>query len=987
MSTLAPSLQPTDNARATTAVLEDLRGGFLGDIYADRLHRALYSTDASIFEIEPDVVLMPRTVGDVRKAVRVAAQHGIPITARGGGTGLTGGAVNRGLQLDCSRYFNRILAIDPEKRTAVVEPGVVLDHLNAAVAPHGLYFAPDVAPSSRATIGGMIANNSCGAHSVSIGRTVDHVLGLDVVLGDGGLAHFGAHRNEAAIAPLQHQAEATLRDVLTRHATVIEARYPKVLRSNGGYGLDRLRISDETTNAEAVLCGSEGTLGIVTKATLNLLPIPKRRGLVVLAFDELLAALAAVPNLLETTPAAIELVDKLILSAARKSSAFQTQREFAPANAAAILVVECYADSDASLTATLTGIEATAHERTKAVQATTVTNVGEQAAVWNMRNAGLGLLMSKPGAEQPYAFVEDSAVPPAHLRDYIERFAAILSEEGVAEAGYYAHASVGCLHVRPVLNLGNRGDVERMRRIADRISSLALEFGGAMTGEHGDGLLRSEWLAKTYGPELMAAFKQIKRAFDPHGIFNPGKIVDAPPMNQSLRRGYGTLPPSQQFDTTLDFSKHGGMLGLARMCSGVGQCRQTQTGTMCPSYMATRDERHTTRGRANALRHALTDSRLIENLSDPALDDVMDLCLSCKACKTECPTNVDMARLKAEWQHQKNERDGASLRSKLIANSPDALRLAMRWPRAANFFAQARIGRQLSDFFIGIDQRVAPPRLAAQTFRDWFSKRPSANVSTRQVVYFVDTWTDCITPNVGKSVVKILERLGWQVLVPRPMCCGRPAISQGLLNNARQRLTHVSTTLAPFIKDDLPIIASEPSCWSALKDELPQLVLNETAVRLSQVIQAADAFVLEQLHALPPSDSDNLFTKTQRSIHAAHSGEEKSRYLLHGHCHQKAMSNTQSSLGLLRMIADESATEINSGCCGMAGAFGHEREHYDVARLIGADRLFPAIENALTARIAVTGFSCRHQIEHHTKAKPRHVLEWVADALNTSAAH
>ncbi len=967
----------SDKSFDTAAILNALQGGFLGDVRSDRLHRALYSTDASIFEIEPDLVLMPRTVGDVRKAVQVAVEHRVPITARGGGTGLTGGAVNRGIQLDCSRYFNRILEIDAERRIAVVEPGVVLDHLNSAVAPYGLYFAPDVAPSSRATIGGMIANNSCGAHSVSTGRTVDHVLGLDVVLGDGKLAHFGTHRPNKTVTPMQANAEQLLKRTIRQQRALIDERYPKVLRSNGGYGLDRLRGENDSINTEAVICGSEGTLGIVTKATLNLLPLPTCKGLVVLAFDDLLESLAAVPALLENQPAAVELVDKLILDASRASSAFQTDADFAPLATEALLVVECTADDDVQLNERLAAITQTASQDTRAIHVTTVTDKLEQATVWNMRNAGLGLLMSKPGANQSYAFVEDSAVPPERLRDYIERFAKILSEEGVGQAGYYAHASVGCLHVRPVLNLGKPEDIERMHRVADRVSSLALEFGGAMTGEHGDGLLRSEWLAKTYGPELMESFGEIKRAFDPHGILNPGKIVNAPKMNQSLRRGYGTLPTPAPGETTLDFSKHDGMLGLARMCSGVGQCRQSQSGVMCPSYIATRDERHTTRGRANALRHAMTDSRLIKDLTDPALDEAMDLCISCKACKTECPTGVDMARLKAEWQFQKHQREGAPLRARMIAATPDVLRAAAHWPWAANAMAQSGIGRQMADFFVGIDKRVPPPRLASQTFRSWFANRPVRNGagSDRRVVYFVDTWTDCITPAVGQALVAILERLGWQVIVPPPMCCGRPAISQGLLDDAQRRLAQVSDVLGPYVSDGVPIIASEPSCWSALKDELPQLVHNDAARQIANVIQPVDAFLVEQLEK---SDLSLFDTPGDNDGKGA---DSETRYLLHGHCHQKAMHEMDASVQLLKMISNGRAEEINSSCCGMAGAFGHEREHYDVAAAMGGERLFPAVNAAPTARIAVTGFSCRHQIEHHTGSHPKHVLEWVAEAM------
>ncbi|MBN2562153.1 MAG: FAD-binding protein [Phycisphaerae bacterium] len=1043
-----------------TAAIDELRSTIAGDVWADALSRALYATDASIYQIVPDGVVLPRSVGDVIATVRACARHGVPLTARGAGTGLTGGAVNGGLQLDCSRYLNRVLTIDADRRTAKVEPGVVLDELNAELKPYGLHFAPDVATGSRATIGGMIANNSCGARSVLFGRTVDHVLSLDVVLSDGSTCTWGPdveasrparppaagklwHRRLAGDStgetpvpqfssraakflnnnsvgsavrtfssdnPLARRCEETLVAVARDLAGEIAERYPKVLRCNGGYALDRLQIKDGRTNPETIVCGSEGTLCLVVGATLKLTPLPKHKGLVIVHFDDLPASLAATPAALSHSPAAVELVDKLILDTARANPATARRCSFIQGDPQAILIVELYDDDADELARRLQAVVDDLKARSIGCAWPVLTNPDEQADVWQVRKSGLGLLMSRPGDRQPYAFVEDTAVEPARLRDYIERFRAILLDEHVEQVGYYAHASAGCLHVRPVLNLKRRDDVERMQRIADRVSSLALEFGGTMTGEHGDGIVRSCWLGKMYGPRIVEAFGKIKRAFDPHGLLNPGKIVSPLPMTDNLR--YESEKPrtsvaeeprasahaasasaSGRLDTVLDFSTHGGMAGLAGMCSGVGQCRQRLVGTMCPSYMATGDEKHSTRGRANALRVALSDCGLLNGLSDPAIDEVMDLCLSCKACRTECPTGVDMARLKAEWLNQRHLRLGAPRRSRLIAAVAELAPWGCRFAPVSNWLVQSRWMRALMERLFGLDRRVPPPRFARQTFRKWLAHQahgsqsvagglrsvgssiatPDASASSSskmgtkpQVVYFLDTWTNCYTPQVGMAAVKVLDALGYDVIVPPTKCCGRPAISKGLLAKAKRLATANVAVLAPYAAAGIPIVGTEPSCLLTLVDEYPQLVRTQEARQIARMAVTIESFVSAILKERP----DALRFKDDRP---------PLRY--HGHCHQKSLIGTEDTMALLTASTHGKASEIDSGCCGMAGSFGHEVEHYDVARTIGEQRLFPAIRSRGDAEIAVSGFSCRHHIEHHTGADPRHVVEYIADAL------
>lgn len=950
-----------------SALERELRPALSGSLRTDRLARALYATDASIYEIVPDGVVWPKTVEDVVACLRAATRHGVPLTARGAGTGLTGGAVNRGLQLDCSRYLNRILAIDPQARTARVEPGVVLDQLNLAAQPFGLQFAPDVATSNRATIGGMIANNSCGAHSVLYGRTVDHVLAVDVVLGDGTRCTWG---QSCELSPLgsqpdaQSRCEAVLSRVAAEYAPEIAARFPRVLRSNGGYALDRLRAADGRVNVETIICGSEGTLGVVVGATLRLTPLPECKGLLVVQFGELRAALEAVCPILEHQPAAVELIDDLILTAARRNPAMARRRWFLDGDPPALLVCELFADEEAELSRRLRALEADLRRRTGATSCRVITQPAQQADVWEVRRAGLGLLMSRPGDRQPYAFIEDTAVDPARLPEYIGRLDQLLTEEGVEQTGHYAHASVGCLHVRPVLNLRRREDIERMQRIAERVSTLVLEFGGTMNGEHGDGIVCSLWLEKLYGPRIVAAFKQIKQAFDPYGILNPGKIVGPLPMHTNLRLD-DTLV-FQNPTTTLDFDTFGGLAGLANMCTGVGVCRQTLAGTMCPSFVATGDETHTTRARANALRMALANRGLLQGLADPALDEVMDLCLSCKACKTECPTGVDMTRLKAEWLAHRNARLGVPRRSRLIGATSTLATWGSRLAPLSNWLMQSGPVRALLEHAFGLDRRMPPPPFARTSFRSWFARRRHTPPTGPPVVYFADTWTNFYLPAVGRATVRVLEALGYRVIVPPTRCCGRPLLSKGLLRQARDLAEFNIAVLAPYADRSVPIVGTEPSCVSALLDEYPQLVRTPTARRVAELTRTIESFLATVLRAPP------------ETVRFCAKGPPV-RY--HGHCHQKALTGTADALAVLAACTHGRAAEINSGCCGMAGAFGHEVEHYEVARAIGEQRLFPAIRARGDAAIAVSGFSCRQHIEHHTGVPARHVIEYFADAL------
>ncbi len=971
--------QPTASSATGAALANALRAGVRGEVCFDALSRAIHATDASIYEIVPLGVVQPEGADDVVAAVRACRDAKTPIVARGAGTGLTGGAIGSGVVLDLSHHMHRIGEVDVEARTVDVEPGVVLDQLNNHLARHGLQFAPDVATASRATIGGMIANNSCGAHSIIYGRTVDHVAQLDVVLADSERVTFRAGPDTRAGDDRTTQIEADLARIRDDVHGEIARRFPKVLRANGGYGLDRLGAPGDPAEAVKVLCGSEGTLGIVVRARLRLVPIPRQTGLVVLHFDGVSAALGATPAALEHKPAAVELIDRRILDAGRADPTHEGCHDFLRGDPSALLVVELIEDDADRLAERLDGLIRDMNTRGHGFAAVAVPEPARQAEVWNLRKSGLGLLMSRPGDRQPYAFVEDTAVEPARLQEYIDRVSAVLTREQV-EAGYYAHASAGCIHVRPALNLRHAADVDRMRRIAESVSDLVLEFGGSMTGEHGDGIVRSCWLEKMYGPKITAAFRKVKALFDPAGLLNPHKIVDPHPMTEHLRYGPDFVPA--RVKTHLDFSayaaspEHGeadpatGVTGLAGMCSGVGQCRNRGIGSMCPSYMGTGDERHTTRARANALRIALSNRSLLDGLDDPHLAEVMDLCLSCKACKTECPTGVDMARLKAEYLSHRTLTHGVSRRSRFIVDMPARLASASRFPGTTSAVLQSRPVRWLVERRYRLDRRIPPPRLARRTFRLWFRQhlkdRAHRPAPYGSVAYLVDPWTNYFTPQVGIAAVSLLERAGFAVYCPRTLGCERPAISRGLLTEAKLLATANVRILGRVVGPGVPIVGTEPSSLLTLIDETPELVPTHAARRI-----AAQAMLIEHLLLRVLKKDPSALVFKPRTVPLQY----------HAHCHQKAIVGSADAMAVMRSAWGDDVSLIDTGCCGMGGSFGHEVEHYDAARAIGEERLFPVVRNRGEAEIAVSGYSCRTHIEHHTRAPVKHFVEYLADAL------
>ena len=957
----------------TRALETELRRRISGEVRFDPYSRALYSTDASIYRIDPVGVVIPRDADDVAAVVSTCAQAGVAVLPRGGGTGLAGQTVNHAVVLDFSKYMHQVLEVNPEERWARTQPGITLDELNHHLKPHGLHFAPDPTTSNRATVGGGIGNNTCGAHSVLYGKTSDHVKEVSVVLSDGTPAAFGPIHGptlEAKLAreDLEGRIYRDVDRIAEEQREEIGLRFPKIMRRVSGYNLD-VMLEDGPTNLTGIVVGSEGTLVVATEAKLNLEPLPKMKTLAVLHFHGINEAMEATVAILGHGPSAVELVDRMILDRTLESVGFARRMSFVEGQPQALLLVEFYGESDKELRSKVDALkDDIVQRRGLAFACVTATTPQEQANVWEVRRAGLGLLMSVKGDSKPLPFVEDTAVAPDRLPAYVRRFDEIVREHDTV-AGYYGHASVGCLHIRPLVNIKLQDGLDKLASIASDISDLVLEFGGSLSGEHGDGIVRGTWTEKMFGTRLYDAFREVKRAFDPQGIMNPGKIVDCPPFTENLRIGpaYQAWEP----ETILDFSADGGFARAVELCNGVGACRKTLGGTMCPSYMVTREEEHSTRGRANALRSVLSGTLPPTEFTGKRLHDVLDLCLECKGCKGECPSNVDLAKLKYEFLSSYNKRHGVPLRSRLLAN----IARINRWSALAAPIANLGMGNPLTRWllhrFLGIHKKRRLPSLAGTTFPDWFHKRTKAStskVATRgQVVLFHDTFMDYNEPQVGQAAVELLEAAGYDVVLADKVCCGRPMISKGLLEQARENARTNVARLYPYAEAGVPIIGCEPSCLLTLKDEYPDLVGGPEARVVADNSYLLDQF-LTKLH--DDGQLDLTFKETRDKV------------LLHGHCHQKALVGSAVSAAALRLVPGLEVEEVDAGCCGMAGAFGYEKEHYDMSMAIGETRLFPAVRNAPEARIAVTGFSCRHQVQDGTGRKPEHVVEILRGALD-----
>jgi FAD/FMN-containing dehydrogenase/Fe-S oxidoreductase len=957
------------------ALERQLKRSIQGEVRFDLPTRRLYSTDASIYQIEPLGVVIPRTAEDVRVIVQIAAEHATPLVPRGGGTSLSGQSIGPGIVVDCSKHLNRILDLDPVERRVHVQPGVILDQLNRAALPHDLWFGADVATASRANLGGMIGNNSAGARSIVYGKTGDHVERLRVVLSDGSLAQLEPlgprdWNRRGHGQGLEAQLYRTLPQLLHDQEAEIHARFPKIIRRVSGYAMDVLleQLHGPQASLASLMVGSEGTLGFVTEAELRLVPRPRHRALLVPHFASLADAMAALEACLELQPSAVELLDQMILELARGNLALRDQMAMIQGRPASLFMVEFSSDDPGDV---LDRIEKLEKRLRGAAGVTAMVRAMEPSLrepLWNLRSAAVPLLLGVPGDRKPVTFVEDAAVAPERLPPFVEEFRAILQRHGT-DGAFYGHASVGCLHIRPVLDLKQASDVATMRLITDEVTSLVLNHAGSLSGEHGDGLARSEWNRKMFGPQLYESFRCIKRLFDPANLFNPGKVVDAPAMTENLRLGPAYHPdvPAVHFD----YAKQGGMAGSVEMCNGSGVCRKLHGGVMCPSFRATRDEKDSTRGRANALRLAMTSKEPLDPLQRDWVFDVLDLCLMCKACKAECPSNVDVAKLKAEFLHSYYEVNARPLGQRLLADVPRLMRLGSWLAPLSNLAGGNRLARWLMELAVGIDRRRSLPRLRFQHFRRWFRRHKPDWLAGRngQVLLLDDCFTTYTEPEVGIAAVQVLERAGLRVELAGLVCCGRPLISKGFLVEARRLIRDQAARLAPRLARGTPLLGLEPSCLLTLTDEWPELAAEPAVKEVAQIARAsrlADEWLAEQL-------ADNRAELRLNPL-----GRD---CLLHGHCHQKALVGMNGTVTLLRRVPDLRVELLDTGCCGMAGAFGYEREHYDLSTAIAGLSLLPELERKPEALVIAPGTSCRHQIKDLAGRRALHPLEVLAGQL------
>ena len=976
--TLGTSTSGTGGTRGTLPLERDLSAAITGEVCFDRISRALYSTDASVYQIEPLGVVIPRTREDVVRTVEIARRHRATITARGGGTSQAGQAIGAGLIIDTSKYLNRLLEVNVQERWARVEPGLVLDDLNAQLRQFGLRFAPDLSSASRATIGGMMANNSSGARSIVYGKTSNHVVEQHVVLSDGRVAHFRPMSASEVHAmcegdDIEAVAYRVVPQLAASHAREIEQRFPKVLRRVGGYNLDEFVDAARPINLARIMVGSEGTLGVVVEAKISLVPLPGAKAVLTVEFENLLDALAATPIVLRHGPSAVEVMDGFILDHTRENAALDAlRRAVISTDAGALLCIEFAGDRADDLLPGLEAVERDLASHRFPCTSSRAIDPAAQARIWSLREAALCLSMAMKGDAKTLSFVEDTAVPPEKLRDYIVRFLEIVHRHG-SVAGVYAHASVGCLHVRPVVDLKTADGVTRFAAIANDIADLVLEFGGALSGEHGDGIVRGAFTEKMFGPVLYEAFREVKRTFDPDGLFNPGKIVDSPPITANLRYGAKYRTPAPL--TVFDYTEHGGMGRAVEMCSGVGACRKKLEGTMCPSYRATLDERHSTRGRANVLRLAMTGRLGESGLGDQGVYDVLDLCLECRACKSECPVGVDVARFKSEFLADYWTRHGVPLRARAFGHVHTTAKWASRLAPLSNRVAASGPGRWVAESLMDVDRRRPLPVWTNNTLSRQIARRPSvpsapSDPSAPSILLFLDTFTQYESPEIGLAALDVLESVGITCRLASNKCCGRPLISQGLLAQARDLAAANAERLYESARRGEALVFLEPSCLSAVREDAPALLRGDLQHKARIVGQASVLFE-EYL--------ERECTAGRVSLDLA-SGPGS--VLLHAHCHQRAMGLAAPARSLLSRIPGARVTDLDAGCCGMAGSFGYTRGHYDVSRAIGELKLLPAARAmAPDAVLVASGTSCRHQVAHFTDVRATHAAVLLRSLL------
>ena len=973
---------------------------FDGELYHDHspeheAMRLLYATDASVYQEKPLAVALPKTTEDVKRLVRFARQNQTSLIPRAAGTSLAGQVVGGGIVADCSKYFSNVLEINPEEGWVRVQPGVIRDDLNAVLKPHGLMFGPETSTASRAMVGGMIGNNSCGLHSIVWGSTRHHLLEVKAILSDGSEVTFrrlsreefdGKCRGVGVVSPLEQRLYQQVRDLLSgsQNQKQIRAGFPKptITRRNTGYALDELlpffepsaiANLDQQFNFCKLIAGSEGTLCFITEAKLNLLPLPPKKSALVCAhFVTIRQSLEANLVALEHHCSASELVDDYILQLTKGNIEQAKNRDFVEGDPKAVLMVEFFDDAVEAVTGKANRLIAALKEKGLGY-AFPILFDQEAVKAWNLRKAGLSIMYNIPGDDKPANVIEDCAVDVRDLPDYIDELDRMAAEKHGLTLEYSAHAGAGELHVLPLINLkSNEGRLQFRALLADT-AELVKKYGGSLSGEHGDGRLRGEFIPYMIGDANFQLVQDIKRMWDPQRIFNPGKIVDTPPMNEFLR-----YQPDQKpvlIDTIFDFSAEDGILNLAEKCSGSGDCRKTAVtgGTMCPSYMATRRERDTTRARANILRQFLTNSDKANHFDHEEIKEVMDLCLSCKGCKSECPSSVDISRMKAEFLQHYYDANGTPLRSRLIGNFTKLMSLASLAPWAYNAIYDTPALRRIANRMAGFHPDRTMPELAGTTLKKWWKNRAVPDRKNRQTVYlFCDEFTNYNDVEVGQKTIQLLERLGYDVIIPDHLESGRTYLSKGLVRDAQKIAIENVNRLKDLVTAETPLIGIEPSAILGFRDEYADLVppeLKAAAQHLAKNSLLVDEFIAQEI------DKGNI-TKTAFT-------SEKRLIKLHGHCHQKALASLVPTKKMLSLPENYEVQLIPSGCCGMAGSFGYEKEHYALSMQVGELVLFPTVrEQPADVLIAAPGTSCRHQIKDGTGRLAKHPAEILFDALN-----
>ena len=995
------ALPPND---VCEALARRLRTETQGEVLFDLASRGRYATDASIYQIMPVGVLVPRSEQDIVAALAVARELNVPVLPRGAGTSQCGQTTGAALVMDCSKHFNRVLGLDLANRRVTVQPGLVLDALNAQLKAHGLWFPVDVSTSAQATLGGMAGNNSCGSRSIAYGNMVHNVAGASAWLADGALLEFGPVAQASGRAATM---AGFVRSLAEQHRTEIEAHWPKVLRRVAGYNLDifhnqseRPYTSDGSVNLAHLLVGSEGTLAFTRSLTLQLTELPRAKVLGVVNFPTFHAAMSAAQHIVKLGPTAVELVDRTMIDLSLANPAFRpTIATALLGRPAAILLVEFCSTDKTELASRLKQLADLMGERGLPGSVVQMVDDGPQKSLWEVRKAGLNIMMSLKGDGKPVSFIEDCAVPLEHLAEYTDALTEVFARHGT-RGTWYAHASVGTLHVRPILDMrvgGPGGGAAKMRAIAEEAALLVRKFRGAFSGEHGDGLCRGEWIAWQFGPRLNDALRAIKNEFDPTGLFNPGKIIDPPKMDDASLLRFappGTPKPYRRIDLKpwLDWSawnvqadpvseiatapgtggdSTGGLAKAAEMCNNNGHCRKFDAGTMCPSYRVTRDEQHLTRGRANSLRLALSGQLGPEGFTSQALFDTLDLCVGCKGCKRECPTGVDMTKMKTEFLAHYKARHGHTLRDRLVAHLPDYAALASRVPWLANLRDALPGAARLSESLLGLAAERVLPRWRRDTFwrqheRQLFAGAQetlaAAHAGRKAALLFVDTFNGSFESENAHAAARVLKAAGYTLhtLTPKGghLCCGRTFLAGGMVDKAKAKAGALIDALLPFARAGCPIVGLEPSCLLTLRDEALVMGLGERAEVVNR-----QALLFEELLA-----RDVRSGLTTLNLEAA-----GAPILLHGHCHQKAFDAVTPVMDVLRLIPQARPELVETSCCGMAGSFGYEARHYAVSMQMAELSLLPALRKQPGAIVVADGTSCRHQIAHGVKREAIHV--------------